>query len=176
MLTILQCINTTLVISKWGTFSRFSFLVILLLVLSSNFIVVGVESSRWYPVLDLNVFLFSILFTYIIIEGLSVTASCFFLRWSKIILNIWYRIWFIKFILSKSLSNSLWGSDVLLFPEFINIVFTLFYNFIQFLILFYNFLVIYFAQYREYIIFLVSFSKFSDTLPAFTCARAIGHL
>ena len=107
-----------------------------------------------------------------------IISNCimFFLRWSKIILNIWYRIWFIKFILSKRLSNSLWVSDVLLFPEFINIVFTLFYNFIQFLILFYTFLVIYFAQYREYIIFLVSFSKFSDTLPAFTCARAIGNL
>ena len=38
-----------------------------------------------------------------------------------------------KFILSEKLSNSLWGSDVLLFPEFINIVSTLYYNFIEFI-------------------------------------------
>ena len=37
LLTILQCTNTTLVISKWGMLSPFLFLVILLLVLPSNF-------------------------------------------------------------------------------------------------------------------------------------------
>ena len=74
------------------------------------------------------------------------------------------------------LSNNLWESDVLLFSEFINIVFILFYNFIEFIILLYTFLVICFAQYREYVICLISFSKFSDALPAFTCARAVGNL
>ena len=35
-----------------------------------------------------------------------------------------------------------------------------------------------FAQYKKYIICLISHSKskFSDVLPAFTCARAIGNL
>ena len=49
------------------------------------------------------------------------------------------------FILSKRYSNSHWGSDVLLFSEFINIVYILLYNFIGFIILLYAFLVIYFA-------------------------------
>ena len=39
----------------------------------------------------------------------------------KLILN--------KFILSKRFSNSLWETDVLLFPEFINILSILFYNY-----------------------------------------------
>ena len=82
----------------------------------------------------------------------------------------------LRFILSVRLSNSLCESDVLLFSEFINIVSTLFYNFIEFIILLYTFLVISFARYREYIIFLASFSKFSDVSPAFTCASAIGNL
>ena len=67
-------------------------------------------------------------------------------------------------------------SDVLLFLEFINIVSILFYNFIEFIILLYTFLVISFARYKEYMICLISFSKFSDVLPAFTCASAIGNL
>ena len=62
------------------------------------------------------------------------------------------------------------------FSEFINISSILLYNFIEFIILIYTFLVISFAQYKEYIICLISFSKFSDVLPAFTCARAIGNL
>ena len=40
----------------------------------------------------------------------------------------------------------------------------------------YTFLVISFARYKEFIIFLISLGKFSDVLPAFTCARAIGNL
>ena len=46
LLTILQWNNITLVISKLGKFSPFSFLVILLLVIRSNSIVWGVKSSR----------------------------------------------------------------------------------------------------------------------------------
>ena len=65
----------------------------------------------------------------------------------------------LKLILSKRLSNSMSGSDVLLFSEFINKVSILFYNFIEFIILFYTFFVISFAQCREYITFLISFSK-----------------
>ena len=57
-----------------------------------------------------------------------------------------------KFILSERLSNSLWGSDVLLFSEFINIVSILFYNFIEFIILLYTFLVTSFSEYKEYMI------------------------
>ena len=39
-----------------------------------------------------------------------------------------------------------------------------------------TFLVISFARYRDYTICLISFSNFSDVLPAFTCASAIGIL
>ena len=42
--------------------------------------------------------------------------------------------------------------------------------------LLYNFSVISFAEYKEYTICLVIFSKFSDVLPAFTCASAIGNV
>ena len=77
-------------------------------------------------------------------------------------------------MLSERLSNSLWGSDVLLFLEFTNIASFLFYNFIGFTILLYTSLVISFAWYKEYMISRISFSKFSDVLPAFTCAKAIG--
>ena len=68
--------------------------------------------------------------------------------------------------MSVILINSLWGLDVLLCLEFIDIV----------SILLYTFLVISFARYKEYMICLISFSKFSDVLSAFTCARAIGNL
>ena len=59
------------------------------------------------------------------------------------------------FILSKKSSNSLLGSDVLLFSEFMNIVFILLYNFMEFIVLLYTFLVIFFARYKEYIICLI---------------------
>ena len=81
-----------------------------------------------------------------------------------------------EFIFSQRLSNSLWGSDVSLFYEFINIVSILFYNFIKFIILLYLFLVISFSRYKEYVIWRISFYKFSDVLPAFTCANALGNL
>ena len=77
-MTILQWTNITSVISKLATFSAFSYLVILLLVFPSNFIASGVKSSGKYLVFILNVILFSILYTYIIIEWLSVTVSCYF--------------------------------------------------------------------------------------------------
>ena len=81
-----------------------------------------------------------------------------------------------KFILSKRSINSLWGSHVLLFSEFLNVVSILFYNFIDFIILLYTFFVISFYRYKEYMICLISFSKVAYVLPAFTCARAIGNL
>ena len=74
------------------------------------------------------------------------------------------------------MSNSLEGSDVLLFLELINLVSISYYTYIEFIILLYTFLVIYFDLYKEYIIWRISFSKFSYVLPAFTCARAIGNL
>ena len=77
MLTILQCIDTTSVISKWGAFLPFPSLFILLLVLSSNVIVSDVESLRWYPVFVLNVIQFSTLFMHIVIEGILAAVSCF---------------------------------------------------------------------------------------------------
>ena len=81
-----------------------------------------------------------------------------------------------KFVFSKRFSNSLWGSSILSFSEFISIASLLFYNFIEFIILLNTLLVIAFAQYKEYKICLISFSKFSDVLPAFTCASAIGNI
>ena len=75
------------------------------------------------------------------------------------------------------MSNSLLGSVVFLFSEFVNIVSILFYNFIEFIMLLYTFLVISFGPYKEYMmIFRISFSKFSDVLRAFTYARAIVNL
>ena len=64
---------------------------------------------------------------------------------------------------------------MLLFLEFTNIVSILFYKFIEFIILLYTFLVISFFRYKEYMIWRISFSKFSDMLPAFTYAKAIGN-
>ena len=49
-------------------FPIFTALVILLLVLPSNFIVSGVKNSGQYPVFILNVILFYILFTYFLRE------------------------------------------------------------------------------------------------------------
>ena len=37
-------------------------------------------------------------------------------------------------------------------------------------------LVISVARYKEYINWRISFSKFSDVLPAFTCAGTVGNL
>ena len=66
--------------------------------------------------------------------------------------------------------------DVLLFSEFINIVFVLLYIFIEFITLSHTFLVIYFAPYKEYIICIISFQKFPDVLPAFSYASVNGIL
>ena len=75
------------------------------------------------------------------------------------------------------------SGGMLLFSEFINIVSTLFYNFIEFIMLMYTFLVIslqkmkrIYTLYKEHIVWRISFSKFSDVLPAFTCARVISSL
>ena len=81
-----------------------------------------------------------------------------------------------KFTLCKRLSNSLWGSDALIFLEFVNIVSILFYNFTEFILLLHTFLVISFGRYKEYMICLSSFNKFLGVLPAFTYAGAIGNL
>ena len=86
--------------------------------------------------------------------------------------NAIYLSLLFKSFLSERLSNSLWRSDVLLFPEFINIISILFHNSIEFVILLYTFLVISFPPYREYMICLVS-SEFSDVLPAFDCLPII---
>ena len=87
-----------------------------------------------------------------------------------------YLPFLFKFILFKRLSYSLRRSYVLLYSEFINIVSILFYKFIEFITLLYTFLVISFARYKEYIFHLILFSKYSDILHVFTCARAIGNL
>ena len=84
-----------------------------------------------------------------------------------------------KFLLSIRLRNSLWGSDILMFLEFINIVSILFYNlneFIIYYILLYTSLVISFSQYKENTIWQISFGDFPEVLPAFTSASAISNL
>ena len=78
-----------------------------------------------------------------------------------------------KFILSAWLSNSLNGSDVLLFLEFIERVSILYFTFSEFIILLYTFLVISFVRYKEYMICWISFSKISDVLAGFTFAILI---
>ena len=45
--------------------------------LPNNFIVSGVKTLRLRPVLILNVILFSILLTYILIDGILIFSSCF---------------------------------------------------------------------------------------------------
>ena len=80
---MLHWTSITSVLSKCGTFSPFLSLVILFSVLPSNSIVSGVKSSRWYPVIILNVILFSILFTYILIDGLSIFSQRFSKLYSK---------------------------------------------------------------------------------------------
>ena len=71
--------------------------------------------------------------------------------------KVTYLLPLFKFILSEKLSNSLCGSDVLLILEFLNIVSSFFYNFIEFILFLYTLLVISFAQYKEYIIQWISF-------------------
>ena len=127
--------------------------------------------------------LFPILFTYIFIEGLSIFSKNL-LNILKIILNIQNMIrqviqiyhFMLKLILQIYLLFNLlylkdWSVKIRCFTilEFTNIVSTLFYNFIEFIILLYTYLVFSFARYKEYIICLISFSKFSDVLPAFIC-------
>ena len=64
-------------------------------------------------------------------------------------------------ILYERFSNSLSGSDVLLFSDFINIVPTLYYTFIELIILSYTFLVFFFfARYKENMIWQILFTKF----------------
>ena len=59
-------------------------------------------------------------------------------------------------------SSSLYESNVLLFPEFIDIVSILYYAFTEFIILLCRFLVISFAHYKEYIILWILFNTFSE--------------
>ena len=87
-----------------------------------------------------------------------------------------YLPFLFKFILSGRFSNNLWGLDVLLFLEYINKVFIVFFNFIKFIILLYTFLVTSLSRYKEYMIWCTSFSKFSDVLVVFIYANAIGKL
>lgn len=78
-----------------------------------------------------------------------------------------------KYISSVILSISLWRSVILLFWEFIYIVFLLCYNCFEFIILICTFSVIYFSKNEEDIIWRVSLSKSLDVLPAFTCMSAM---
>ena len=81
-----------------------------------------------------------------------------------------------KFVLSARSRNSLWGSAALLFLEFLNVVFILFHSFTEFIMFLHTYLVTSFVCYKEYMIYLILFIKFSDVLPAFTCASAIANI
>ena len=62
--TVESCLYyKTSIISRCGTFSLFSSLVIKHLILPTNFIVSCIKSSRQYPVFILNLILFSMLYT-----------------------------------------------------------------------------------------------------------------
>ena len=87
-----------------------------------------------------------------------------------------YLSFLFKSTLSERLSNIIWGSDVLLFVEFINIVSFVFYDTIEFIKFLYTFLVIHFVRYKEYMIYPISFTKFLDVLPAFNWVSAIGNI
>ena len=93
------------------------------------------------------------------------------LRFDKAI----YLYFLLKSVLSVRLSDILRWSGALLFLEFINTVsvFALYVYWIHYVVIY--LLVMTFAQYKEYMIYLILFSTFSDGLPAFTCARAIGY-
>ena len=58
------------------------------------------------------------------------------LRFDKVFL---YLTLLFKFILSETLSKSLCGLEILLFSEFTNIVYILYYNCIELIILLYTF-------------------------------------
>ena len=92
------------------------------------------------------------------------------LRFDKTI----YLSFRLKYVLSVRLSNSLWESDVLLFSEFINIVFIFVFYFCWIHYIVIHILVTSFAWFKEYMICLIMFSKSSGVLPAFPCAKAIG--
>ena len=146
-------------ISKWGAFSPFLCLVILCLVLPSH----------------LNVILFSNLFIYSLIEGLSIISTCFsrytkynrefemqnyffcfcmnFLYFSCVLFDKAVDLsLLLKFNSSAKLSNSLYGSYPLIFWESKNIASNLYNAFVQFIILLYTLLLISFARYKEHMI------------------------
>ena len=54
-------------------------------------------------------------------------------------------------------------------------VFIVFYNLIEFMILLYTFLVTSFGKYREYMLCLISF-RFLEVSPVFIYAKAAGNL
>ena len=91
MLPILQCIYTTSVISIWGTFSILLSLVILLLVLPSNFLVSVIKSFKTISCLYFkcnSLFYFIYLCSY-----WKIVCNCliFFDDILKIVLNIWHN-------------------------------------------------------------------------------------
>ena len=81
-----------------------------------------------------------------------------------------------KSILSVRLINNMCGSNVLLFLEFINIVFIFVLNlyWIHYIVIY--ILVISFARYKEYVTWRISISKLYEVLPAFTRPSAIDNL
>ena len=62
------------------------------------------------------------------------------------------------------------------FTKFINKIYILFYDFIEFIIPLYTLLVTSFDRCKEDMICLILFSNFLDAVAAFICAKAIGNL
>ena len=80
----------------------------------------------------------------------------------------------LKSNLSVNLSIKTWSRSFNVFR--VHKYSTHFYNCIDLIMLLYKFLVISFDWYKEQTICLILFNNFSELLPAFTCATAIGNL
>ena len=90
--------------------------------------------------------------------------------------NATYLLLLFKFVLSERLSNNIWGSDLLLFLEFINKYSLYIITLLNSLYSYIHLLVISFVRYKECMIWRSSFSRFTDVLPAFISARGIDKL
>ena len=83
LVTLLQWTNTLSVISSFSTFSLLLSLVVLFWVLRSNFFFQVLKVQDCIHFYFLNVILFSILFTYIFTDVLSISSPCFVLKYTQ---------------------------------------------------------------------------------------------
>ena len=133
-------------------------------------------SDIWYDLLGNSNYSFHV--GTIILNFCSYITFLYFSMYS----TCWYLIkqhiyhFSLSLFFSVRFSNSQWVSDVLLFLEFINLVFIFALQFYWIHYIVKYLLSNFFSQYKGYVICIIPFSKFSDVLPPFTCARAISNL